>query len=55
MKSTFHKWFVDSNLTSEDGQLASKNKQVLPKEWNRKKLGDLTTITTGKKDANHAT
>lgn len=24
MKSTFQKWFVDSNLTSEDGQLASK-------------------------------
>lgn len=30
-------------------------KQVLPKEWNQEKIGDLTIITTGKKDANHAT
>lgn len=59
----FHKWFVDFNFPNEEGkpykneggELTLVNNQLVPKGWEHLKLGDLTNITTGKKDANHAT
>lgn len=59
----FYKWFVDFNFPNEEGkpykdaggEFISVKKQLIPKGWNHTKLGDLTNITTGKKDANHAT
>lgn len=59
----FHKWFVDFNFPNDEdkpyqdsgGEISLINNQLLPKGWSHIKLGDLTNISTGKKDANHAT
>lgn len=59
----FHKWFVEFNFPNKEGKSYKDNNgkiqnlegKLLPSGWSFEKLGNLTDVNTGKKDANHST